>query len=416
LLLTYLLAARERGVAPQLVALSAVIGDINDFDAWLGCEKLVTHERPVRLVEGVLDRSGVYQFLDEQGRSQTTQLLPAGAVRMRRDEPSAQDVIVPLVRMLVERGEKVIVFRNMRGSASGCAAYLAAELGLPSAEDVLTSLPTRDLSTMSATLRRALAGGAALHTSDLSREERVAVERAFRDPDGAVRVLAATTTVAAGINTPASTVILAEQEFLGEDGRPFTVAEYKNLAGRAGRLGFREDGRSIILAEAAVQRAELFRRYVRGSPEALRSSFDPQHFSTWVVRLLAQVTWAPRGDVARLLANTYGGYLAARAQPGWREDAERRVEALLERMLRLELLETAERDDGQYVQLTLLGRACGRSGLAFESAMRLVELLRRLRPEDLTPERLMAILQILPESDGGYTPVMRRGRAESVRP
>ncbi|MGH2350445.1 MAG: hypothetical protein ACRDJN_02380 [Chloroflexota bacterium] len=86
------------------------------------------------------------------------------------------------------------------------------------------------------------------------------------------------------------------------------------------------------------------------------------------------------------------------------------------RMLRLELVETAERDDGQYLQLTLLGRACGRSGLTFESAMRLVELLRRLRPEDLTPERLMASLQILPESDGGYTPVMRRGRAESVRP
>jgi hypothetical protein len=32
------------------------------------------------------------------------------------------------------------------------------------------------------------------------------------------------TTLAAAINTPASTVILAEQEFVGEDGRPFTFA------------------------------------------------------------------------------------------------------------------------------------------------------------------------------------------------
>ena len=35
LLLTYLLAARERDIKPQLIALSAVIGDINDFDGWL---------------------------------------------------------------------------------------------------------------------------------------------------------------------------------------------------------------------------------------------------------------------------------------------------------------------------------------------------------------------------------------------
>lgn len=35
LLLTYLLAARERGVEPQLLLLSAVIGNINDFDQWL---------------------------------------------------------------------------------------------------------------------------------------------------------------------------------------------------------------------------------------------------------------------------------------------------------------------------------------------------------------------------------------------
>jgi len=45
LLLTYLITARERGIRPQLIALSAVIGEINDFDKWLltfriiGCVK-----------------------------------------------------------------------------------------------------------------------------------------------------------------------------------------------------------------------------------------------------------------------------------------------------------------------------------------------------------------------------------------
>ena len=52
LLLTNLLAARERSVCPQLVGLSAVIGDLNAFDEWLGCGKLLRTDRPVPLVEG----------------------------------------------------------------------------------------------------------------------------------------------------------------------------------------------------------------------------------------------------------------------------------------------------------------------------------------------------------------------------
>ena len=40
LLLTFLLAARDRGVMPQIIALSAVIGDANNFNRWLGCELL----------------------------------------------------------------------------------------------------------------------------------------------------------------------------------------------------------------------------------------------------------------------------------------------------------------------------------------------------------------------------------------
>src|SRR5581483_7977831 len=391
LLLTYLLTARDRGIAPQLITLSAVIGDVNDFDAWLGCKKLVTTERPVPLVEGVMDRSGTFQFLDnESGAVQVTRLLPPGAVQIRRDKPSSQDMIVPLVQKLVGEGEKVIVFRNQRGTAQGCARYLAADLGLPPAEEALAELPGYDLSTTSADLRSCLSGGTAFHNTNLTRNEKAVVERAFRDPGSRVRVLGATTTVAAGINTPASTVIIAEQEFIGEDGRQFTVAEYKNMAGRAGRLGFNETGKAIILADTPHERESLFQRYVLGSLEPLHSSFDPQHLETWVVRLLAQTRRVKRTEVSRLLINTFGGYLATRKLPTWQQEITRRLELLLERMVKLELVE----QDGEWIQLTLLGSACGRSALTFESSMRLVELLRGMNADLLTPESLIALLQL----------------------
>lgn len=412
LLLTFLITARERGVNPQILALSAVIGNTNNLDVWLGCNRLITTTRPVPLVEGVLDRTGIYQFIDTNGEQRTQQLLPYGSIRVRGKEPSAQDVIIPLVRQLTQAGEKVIIFRNQRGPAQGCAKYLSEELGLPPANTTMAKLPNHDLSTTSVMLRECLSGGTAFHNTNLTREEKSIIERSFRSQKGEVKVLAATTTVAAGINTPASTVILAKQEFIGDDGRPFTVAEYKNMAGRAGRLGFNEQGKAIILAETSLDRCNLFKRYVLGTPESMQSSFQASELPTWIVRLLVQVKRIVKNEVVKLLSNTYGGYLAARDHPDWRNKISSSLEEILEQMIKLGLVET----EGEYVNLTLLGRACGSSSLSFDSALRLVELLRNIGGSNTSAEKLVAVLQALPESDGGYTPLMKRGRIESIRP
>jgi replicative superfamily II helicase len=288
---------------------------------------------------------------------------------------------------------------------------LAAELGLGPATEALRALPDRDLSTTSAALRRCLEGGTAFHNTNLTREEKQVVERGFRDPNGHIRVLAATTTVAAGINTPASTVIIAEQEFIGEDGRPFTVGEYKNMAGRAGRLGLKEKGRSIILANDRLQRSVLFNKYVKGTLEPLRSSFDPEDLDTWLLRLLGHIESVPRTDVVHLLVATYGGYLANRRDPTWRSQMSQALEGLLAKMIQLGLVE----EDSERVRLTLLGRACARSTLSFRSALRLVEVLRGLQGQAITARDLMGVIQVLPELDAAYTPVFRKGQKEAAR-
>jgi len=417
LMLTNLLAAREKGVNPQILALSAVIGNVNHFDDWLGCDTLMTRERPVPLLEGVLDRSGTFQFIDGDGNEQTTQLLPTHAIRKRKKKKSSQDVIVPLARKLVSNEEKLLIFRNAKGKAAGCANYLANELGLPAATDVIKQLPGRDPSSTSERLREALQGGTAVHNANLSREERSTIEQAFRQLDGNVHVLAATTTVAAGVNTPASTVILAEHTFYTDDGpQDFTVAEYKNMAGRAGRLGIEEQGRSILLASGAVERKRLFEQYVRADPEPIQSSFDAEDLPTWILRLLAQVERVPEDEVVRLLASTYGGYLRRRTDPEWHEKMKERLQELLMRMRDLDLL---EEQDGK-IKLTLLGQACGESTLPFGEVMKLVEVLREVSGgrsiDEITAKRLMALLQMLSESETGYTPLFKRGgsRKESA--
>lgn len=413
LLLTNLIAARRRGVAPQLLALSAVIGNTNAFERWLGCGLQVHTQRPVPLQEGVLDRSGTLQALEPDGSVTETRLLAHGEVQVRRKEASSQDVIVPLVRHLVRDGEKVLVFRNTRGPTSGCAAYLASELGLPPAQSVLDALPQLDMSADSQKLRECLQGGTAFHSSNLQRDERGIVEAAFRDPNGEVRVLVATSTLAAGVNTPASTVVIVETGFRGEGGEtPYSVATYKNMAGRAGRLGFEARGRSIVLADTYMERNRLFRKYVQGTPEPIRSSFDPRNSGTWLIRLLTQVGKVRRDQVVELVAGTYGGFLANMAQSGWSARFAAQTSDLLRRMEADGLLEA---DGPDHIRLSILGQACGQSPLALESTLQLVEILRRVEPVDLHPETLLTLIQALPEQDADYTPI-GRGTADSRRP
>lgn len=160
-----------------MLALSAVIGNTNGFEH---CLALVRTQRPMPLEEGVIDRAGVFEYVDP-GLAHTRQLLPAHAIVQRRREASSQEVIVPLAQFLLAQQPtaKLIVFRNVRGKAKGVAGYLAKDLGLPSAQAVLATLPAQDYSSSSVRLREHLRGGTAFYNSSLSREEREAMEGPF---------------------------------------------------------------------------------------------------------------------------------------------------------------------------------------------------------------------------------------------
>lgn len=407
LLITNLLLQREQGIYPQVVVLSAVIGDINHFNEWLDCNVQLSNQRPIPLVEGVLDRTGCYQYIDMDGEEKIDQIVQSYQIVQRRDKPSSQDVIVPLVQKLVSEDETIIVFRNNRGATVGVANYLASSVGLPPASEAIDSLSILDSSGSTGKLISAMQGGACFHNSDLNRNERMVVENEFKKTNGKLKIMSATTTVAAGVNTPASTVIIVESFFYTGDGRKdFSVAEYKNMAGRAGRLGISDKGRSVLLADTPNSRVNLFTKYVKGIPEPIRSSFDISDVDTWILRLLSQVSAVPRESVIHLLANTFGGYLANRQNPDWVKNTELQLTQSLENMVRLQLVEEY---DGK-VELTLLGKACGRSSLSFPSSIRLVEMIQNYTKQ-VTAIELMGLIQVLPEVSI-YTPLMKRGTKE----
>jgi helicase len=279
-LLTLLKSQRQFGIEPQILALSAVIGDTNGFESWLGGRLLKTTKRPVPLDEGLIDRSGTYRYVDSKGDEHSITNYIAPAFR----KGSSQDIIIPLVSKLVADGEEVIVFRETKPIVRATAEYLKDNLALPPAKETIALLPAGDPSAATEQLRGCLAGGIAFHNADLGREERLAIESTFRDASSSLKVLVATTTLAMGVNTPAWSVVIAG---LNHPDGPYTVAEYKNMIGRAGRLRFTPKGKSFLVASNATEEQNLWHRYVLGEPEDLYSRFVGQEPMSLICRVLA---------------------------------------------------------------------------------------------------------------------------------
>ena len=80
--LTLLRMRRQAGIEPQLIALSAVIGDTNGLERWLGARLLRRTERPVPLDEGILMADGRFRYVDAAGATRT----PCGASIITRHQ------------------------------------------------------------------------------------------------------------------------------------------------------------------------------------------------------------------------------------------------------------------------------------------------------------------------------------------
>jgi replicative superfamily II helicase len=403
-LLTLIRMRRRDGVEPQVIALSGVIGQTNGLERWLGARLLRRDDRPVPLDEGLILWDGRRKYLD------------AGSGKNIEDGPivqpiysgknSSQDVIIPLVRRLVGEGQQVIVFRETRGETRGCANYLTRDLGLPPAREALAQLPGGDLSQASNALREVLAGGVAFHNSHLAPEERRIVEEEFRRPGSELRVIVATTTLAMGVNTPASSVVIAG--LTHPDGSPYSVAEYKNLVGRAGRLGFSEHGASYLVAMNAREAYDFWTHYVTASPEDLESRFldettDPRSLVIRVLVAGGRAVARGRGgmtapEIAAFLEASFGAFQQELRMGKWNWKRDELLESV-EDLARHGLLEA--HDEGRY-ELTPLGRLAGESGVEVTSVIRLVDCFRPLRAEEITDPTLIAAVQVTRELDQVY--------------
>lgn len=219
----------------QIVALSATTGYPDELAEWLGCKLVECDERPVPLVHKVVSTSN-------RNRSLKT-----------------------LVMTTVQGNAQAIVFHRTRREAEAQARWLSEDVGRQLTTEEKKNLD-QDLGsiehwnvTLSQDLRSLLHNGIAYHHAGLSYNSRRTVERLFRE--GEIKVICATTTLSAGMDLPARTVILSSIKSPADHRQLLSANTIHQMLGRAGRPTHDKIGFGIILAGSTGETEEAKRRY-----------------------------------------------------------------------------------------------------------------------------------------------------------
>jgi helicase len=224
---------------------------------------VTTDWRPVPLKEGIYHDNQV-QFRDGASR----------AILSGTKTPS-----LDIALDVMSTGGQALIFTETRRSAveMGRKASVAVKTRLSKPEErALNTIAERILSTgektrLSEALAMQVAAGAGFHHAGLAGIHRGIVEDAFRE--GRIKILAATPTLAAGVNLPARAVVISSYErYEAGYGRyPISVLEYKQFCGRAGRPKYDKFGEALLIARNPDESEWLMENYVLARPEKLWS-------------------------------------------------------------------------------------------------------------------------------------------------
>lgn len=230
----------------QIVGMSATLPNVTAVADWLQAALYQTEFRPVPLEEYVKVGNTIYNQKMDIVRTISK------AADLGGKDP---DHIVELCNEVVQEGNSVLIFCSSRKGCESTAGHVAKHLkrfslnqlsGQNESIDITSAIDAlrRSPAGLDPTLEETLPAGVAYHHAGLTVEERETVETCYRK--GLVRVLTATSTLAAGVNLPARRVIFRQPRI----GRDFIDGtRYRQMAGRAGRTGIDTKGESVLICK-----------------------------------------------------------------------------------------------------------------------------------------------------------------------
>jgi helicase len=247
----------------QVLALSATVRNADEIAEWLKAVPVTTKWRPVTLREGVLKGIEI-QFKD------------GGSTKIKKKVANSS---INLALHSIEHGGQALIFASTRRNAVSLAKKAASKVNSLLSKPMQRSLNHAAVSIISSGERTRVSklladlvkNGAAFHHAGLSSAHRRIVEDSFRE--GKIKVLAATPTLAFGVNLPARMVIISSYRRYepGYGYYPISVLEYKQMVGRAGRPKYDKMGESVLISKTEEEQDYLLSSFVLAKPERIWS-------------------------------------------------------------------------------------------------------------------------------------------------
>ncbi len=303
-----------------LVALSATVENSDQLTDWIdtvhGPTALIYSDfRPVPLGFNFGSPKGIFPLLDEANERMNPRLKPAGGSQRpqganRRGAPRAEAPTIPfIVSQLREKNMLPAIYFifSRRGCNQAIQAFGAASLVSAAEREqidrYIADFTQRHPEAIRAENVEPLRRGLASHHAGILPAWKGFVEELFQA--GLVKVVFATETLAAGINMPARTTVIASLSKRTDAGhRLLTASEFLQMAGRAGRRGMDTQGYVVTLQtpfEGPREAAHL----ATSKADPLVSQFTPTY--GMVLNLLQMHRLE---EVRELIERSFGQYLS----------------------------------------------------------------------------------------------------------
>jgi helicase len=340
----------KENLSPQILALSATISNARDIADWLGAELVESNYRPVPLRKGIfIPGQMVFEDASEDIDSQTTS---------------------DLIKDVLSKGKQVLVFFASRRNAASFAEKLSMEL--PPIEGEIANKVLHALSSPTSQCKKesmCLRHGVAFHHAGLANAQRLLIENGFRK--GEIKIICATTTLAAGLNLPAYLVIIRDfRRFGGNYSDYIPNLEIQQMLGRAGRPKYDTEGVALLVAKGKNEAYELRDRYLLGDIEPIFSklSMEPV-LRVQVLSLIATGAADSRSKLLYLFSKTFFGFTF-----GTSLAFQEKIEETLQLLEEFGFIETAG------FKATPMGKRVAELYIDPLSAVKILESIQKVRP------------------------------------
>lgn len=358
-------ALRQRGMG-QFIALTATVENSEDLAGWMGSKLVSSNHRDIPLHQEIWFNGQAYRttFGQEQG-----EVVDIGGVA----PASVEEVVSKLLSL--DRGP-VLVFTESRREASQLAQSFSRSRpkqnrGIALSNQLeLFSEPTES----SNSLREHAERHVTFHTADLSPQERQVIERGIGEGD--IDVCFATSTLAAGVNFPFRSIVFWKLTYQWGDRAGNRIArwDYRNMSGRAGRLGMHSEGFSII-----TPRNQVELEHANGLVLPENDRLDSRYFSVGLRKTVLAITAAGLAasyeSIIEFFKNTLYWYQTLDKNPVKLQLLEAKTHESIQWLLDHDLMVS----EGAELSVTPFGAITSTTGLLPSTAVQFSNLLTTYR-------------------------------------